>query len=486
MNGSLPRARRALRSPDFRRLFAIRLVSQSCDGLFQAALVSSVVFAPDRDGTVMGFAVATLLVSLPFSVLGPFTGVFIDRWSRRRILVVAPLVRVGAVWLVLLGATSAPVPFYAGALWVLSVNRFYLATAVAVVPRVVPTEDLLIANSLSVVGGTVALLFGVFVGGQLADAVGAETPVVILAGLGWLAASAIAARIGSPLQPHTLPGSPVRADLGRVFREFADGASRLVHAPRAVGPIVSITLDQMGQGLVLVLSLYVLRDLFDQGVASFANLIGAGGVGVLTGIATVGALERRFGKERLVAGAFVLGGVTLLAVGAYLTQVSVLAASFGVGLTFAWKKIPVDTLVQEALPDGYRGRVFAVYDVAYNLARVVAAFLAVPLLPRLGPEGTVVAVGLVFLLWSPVLPRWLARTPQVLVRFYAGSRADEEPRSIVWGGVEEDVEVQRRWLDERDRERRMRYRLALADGTVVEISKADADPGWRLERELDG
>jgi len=486
MNGSLPRARRPLRSPDFRRLFAIRLVSQSCDGLFQAALVSSVVFSPDQDGTVMRFAVATLLVSLPFSVLGPFTGVFIDRWSRRRILVVAPLVRVAAVWLVLLGATSAPVPFYAGALWVLSVNRFYLATAVAVVPRVVPTEDLLIANSLSVVGGTVALLFGVFVGGQLADVVDAEAPVVILAGLGWFTASAIATRIDSPLQPHTLPGGPVGADVGRVFREFADGASRLVHAPRAVGPIVSITLDQVGQGLVLVLSLYVFRDLFDQGVASFANLIGAGGVGVLVGIATVGALERRFGKARLVAGAFVLGGVTLLAVGAYLTQLSVLVASFGVGLTFAWKKIPVDTLVQEALPDGYRGRVFAVYDVAYNLARVVAAFLAVPLLPRLGPEGTVVAVGVVFLLWSPVLPRWLAQAPQVLVRFYAGGRADEEPRAIVWGGVEEDVEVQRRWLDERDGERRMRYRLALADGTVVEISKADADRGWRLERELDG
>ena len=47
-----------------------------------------------------------------------------------------------------------------------------------------------------------------------------------------------------------------------------------------------------------------------------------------------------------------------------------LIASFAVGLTFAWKKIPIDTMVQESLPDGYRGRVFAVYDVVYNLARV--------------------------------------------------------------------------------------------------------------------
>ena len=38
-------------------------------------------------------------------------------------------------------------------------------------------------------------------------------------------------------------------------------------------------------------------------------------------------------------------------------------------MTFAWKKISVDTMVQESIPDGYRGRVFSVYDVAYNLAR---------------------------------------------------------------------------------------------------------------------
>src|SRR6266508_1407967 len=132
MEGTIGRARGALRSPDFRRLFAIRLISQSADGLFQAALVASVVFSPTDQSTTTGFAIATLVVSLPFSVLGPFTGVFIDRWSRRRILVVAPLLRAALVWLVLFHPETAALPFYLGALWVLSVNRFYLSTAVAV------------------------------------------------------------------------------------------------------------------------------------------------------------------------------------------------------------------------------------------------------------------------------------------------------------------------------------------------------------------
>jgi MFS family permease len=484
MKGTLERSRDALRSGDFRRLFAIRLVSQSADGLFQAALIASVVFSPEKQSTAAGFAIATAVISLPFSILGPFTGVFIDRWSRRRILVVAPWLRAAAVWLALLDPTRQAAPFFLGVLWVLSVNRFYLATAVAVVPRLVPSEDLLMANSLSIVGGTVALLVGVFVGGWVADLFG-NTPVIAAAGAMWIVGSWIAARITTPLVPHTLPEAPMRDELQRVVSEFADGIRRLAHTPRALGPITSITLDQMGQGLVLVLSLFVFRDRFGQGVGSFSNLIGAGGVGVLLGILTVGKLEERFPKERIVAGAFLVGGVVLIGVSLYVTGWSVLVASFFVGLTFAWKKVPIDTMVQEAVPDGYRGRVFAVYDVAYNLSRVLAAFLAVPLLPAIGESWIVALVGIAFILWSPVLPRWLARSPEISLRFYEGARAEEWPRAIVWGGVEEQVQVERSWRDERDGERRACFRLAMEDGTVIQVSKLEPDGDWRLDRELD-
>jgi MFS family permease len=478
------RAREALRSDDFRRLFAIRLITQSGDGLFQAALVSSIVFNPEEQNTILGFAIATLVVSLPFSILGPFTGVFIDRWSRRRILVVAPWLRAAAVWLVLFDPKAAPVLFFGGALWVLSVNRFYLATAQAVVPRLVPTEDLLMANSMATVGGTVALLLGVFVGGWIADLVG-DVPVIAIAGAEWLAASMVATRIRSPLLPHHVPEAPVRDELRRVAREFADGITRLAGTPRALAPITSITLDQVGQGIVLVLSLFVFRDRFQEGVGSFSNLIGAGGLGVLLGILTVGKLEERLPKERIVALAFLAGGLVLIAVATYVTGWSVLIASFAVGLTFAWKKIPVDTMVQEAIPDGYRGRVFAVYDVAYNLSRVAAAFLAIPLLNAFGEAWAVAIIGVVFILWSPVLPRWIGRVPELTIRFYEGGRAEEDPRAVVWGGVEETVEVERRSLEETDGVRRTRYRLRMLDGTTIEVSKVEPDGAWTLERELE-
>jgi MFS family permease len=481
VKGTLARTRDALRSHDFRRLFAIRLVSQSADGFFQAGLVASVVFNPEKQSTELGFAIATLLVSLPFSAVGPFTGVFIDRWSRRRILVVAPWIRAAVVGLALLDHST--VPFYVGVVLVFSVNRFYLATAQAVVPRLVPTEDLLMANSIATVGGTVALLTGVFVGGWISDMFG-NVPVFVAAGVMWLIGSMIATRITTSLAAHRPPADPVADEIRRVVREFADGMGRLVRTPRAVGPITSITVDQLGQGILLVLSLFVFRERYEEGVGSFSNLIGAGGAGVLVGILTVGKLEERLAKERIVATAFVVGGICLLALSLHLTGLTLLLGSFAVGLTFAWKKIPVDTMVQEAIPDGYRGRVFAVYDVSYNLSRVIAAFVAIAMLRWLSPEVSVALIGAAFVLYAPVLPRWIARAPQLVVRFYEGGRAEEWPRTVVWGGVEERAEVQRSWMEERDGERRRWFRLALEDGTVIEVSRPEGSGTWRLEREL--
>jgi MFS family permease len=482
VKGTLARTRDALRSHDFRQLFAMRLVSQSADGFFQAALVASVVFNPQKQSK-LGFAIATLLVSLPFSAVGPFTGVFIDRWSRRRILVVAPWIRAAVVGLALLNPQTAAAPFYVAVVLVFSINRFYLATAQAVVPRLVPTEDLLMANSIATVGGTVALLTGVFVGGWISDVFG-NVPVIVAAGTMWLVGSLIATRITTSLTPHLPPADPVTDEIRRVAREFVDGIGRLARTPRAVGPITSITIDQFGQGIMLVLSLFVFRELYREGVGSFSNLIGAGGVGVLLGILTVGKLEERFAKERIVAGAFVVGGVCLLALSLHLTGLTLLLGSFAVGLTFAWKKIPVDTMVQEAIPDGYRGRVFAAYDVSYNLSRVIAAFVALAMLRWLSREVSVALIGAAFVLYAPVLPRWIGRAPELIVRFYEGGRAEEWPRTVVWGGVEERTEVQRSWMEERDGERRRWFRLALEDGTVIEVSGPEGPGTWRLEGEL--
>jgi MFS family permease len=482
MIGTLGRAREALASRDFRHLFAARIVNQAADGLFQIAVLSSVVFDPQDQSTAVGFAKAAALFAVPYSLVGPFAGVFIDRWSRRRILAVAPLIRAAAALLTLFG-TDVAFPYFAGALLVISVNRFFLSTAGAVMPRLVPSQDLLIGNSMATVGGTFAYLIGAAVGGLAAQAFG-EAPLVAVVVVMWVMTSALAATIRTPLVPLGKPETKLRHDLLHVMRETAQGGRILLRTPRALLPIASITLDQFVQGIILLISVVVFRDRFEQGVGSFSWLVAAGGAGTLLGLATVGPLEPRVPKPRIVAMAFVIGGLALLGVAPAIGRISVLVASFLIGFSFAWKKISVDTMVQQAIPDGVRGRVFAVYDVGYNLARVVAALLAILLLPAIGEAWIIALAGIAFLLWAPVLPRVLREPPSgsaVQIRFYAGGRADEVPRAVVIDGVERPVEVERSFQEERNGARLVGFRLRLPDGSTISVSRPEDTEAWSID-----
>src|SRR5258708_30452107 len=84
-----------LASPGFRKLYATRLISQAGDGMFNAGLGAYVFFNattfPDPAAAAMSFAV----LYLPYSLIGPFAGVFIDRWSRPQIVLWSALLRSG-------------------------------------------------------------------------------------------------------------------------------------------------------------------------------------------------------------------------------------------------------------------------------------------------------------------------------------------------------------------------------------------------------
>src|SRR4051794_37796653 len=77
----------------FRRLLVSRLLSQLGDGWFQAGLASSVFFNPDKAVSPAAVAMAFAVLLVPYSTLGPFVGVFLDRWSRRNTLVAANTIR---------------------------------------------------------------------------------------------------------------------------------------------------------------------------------------------------------------------------------------------------------------------------------------------------------------------------------------------------------------------------------------------------------
>jgi hypothetical protein len=192
------RLRAILGHGDFRRLYATRLASQCADGVFQASLAGAVLFNPEQAADPGRVAAGFAVLLLPYSLVGPFAGVLLDRWRRQRVLVVANLFRCLAVALVAaeVAAGISGVLFYGTALLVISVNRFFLAAQSAALPHVVTPAHLVTANALATTGGTVITAVGgglaLLVRGAIGASNGSYALIALCSAAGY-AGSAVAA-----------------------------------------------------------------------------------------------------------------------------------------------------------------------------------------------------------------------------------------------------------------------------------------------------
>jgi MFS family permease len=419
----LSRLRIVVAGRDFRLLIAARFASQLAEGAFLASVVNTVVFSPESQSTVHGFAVATVLTLLPFSLLEPIAGVFVDRYPRRPILVGLPLLRAGAAVLALPGVAGLAA-VYTGTLLVFSMNRLFTATAGAVVPRVVPAEPggedarvdapaqaghglLFTANMVAAVAGTCALFGGVLAGGVVAGAAGTGA-VLVFTGLVWAAAAVLAARLSSPLPPERPRVASFAAQVLETITDLGDGFRRIGRTPAALAPMLTVAVGQFLQVLVIAAALVVIKVDLGGGLITFSGLVAAGGVGVFLGFLTAGVMRSRLPSPLLIGAAFVISAAALLpAAFVTLDTVTLTAGAVLLGASYGWTRVPVDTLAQQAVPDRYRGRVMTAIDLAFNTARVAAAVAAVGVVPWLGPQTTFVVLAVLFLLWAPVVPLWL-------------------------------------------------------------------------------
>ncbi|MFM2437954.1 MAG: hypothetical protein RLZ55_771, partial [Actinomycetota bacterium] len=218
----------------FRRLLAVRVVGQLQDGIIQSALAGFVLFSPESQDSAAGVVGAFAVLLLPYSVIGPFMGVFLDRWRRRQVLVFANLARAAMV-AGLIAATLAAWPVWPTGLlvlFVLGTNRLILTALAASLPRTVSVEHLVPANAVAPVSGTV----GAAIGGALSLAAGAAmgatrgTTAVLLgiATIGLLLTALLSLRIPvTALGPET---DRVRETVRQVLRQLAAGAQDLYAA----------------------------------------------------------------------------------------------------------------------------------------------------------------------------------------------------------------------------------------------------------------
>ncbi len=401
----------------FRRLFAVRLVSQTGDGAFQIGLATLFFFNPERLATSADVAAAFAVLLLPFTLVGPWAGVLLDRWRRRQVLLVGNAIRVALTLVIaglMVGVGVGPA-IYVLSLVTLGINRFLLSALSAGLPRVVPRDQLLMANTISPTLGAVAAGVGAgagLVAGLILPA-GPGHDAIVLTGAAVLfgTASALALR----LTPDQL-GPSHRADAAELWREvrhlahgLVEGARHLIVRRTPAYALGVMAVHRFIYGAMLIASILLSRNTLSDpadaaaGLATFASVAGASAAGfalavVLTPLATQRMRPSTWIVVCLVAGAL---GQLLLLTG--VTRPTLLVSAAMLGLTAQGAKIAVDTIVQRDTDDDYRGRAFATYDMLYNAAFVGAAALAAVALPDSGSSPvTFAALAVLYLVVATV------------------------------------------------------------------------------------
>ncbi len=402
---ALGHLRRLLRGGWFRRLFAVRLASQLSDGVFQVAIASYALFSQTRPSAA-AIAGALAVVLLPFSVLGPFAGVLLDRWSRRQVLAWGNYARVAiAAVVAVVVAAGLPDPvFYTAVLACLSVNRFLLAGLSAALPHTVVREDLVTANALTPTAGTVAFIVGLGAGGAVRAGVpgrvDADVAVLLTACALYAVAGTLALRI-----PRTLLGPDldrvrpaVREAVGSVVTGLRDGFGHLRARPAPALALAVIASHRYWFGIASVSLVLLYRNHFHgpgEADAAFADLSTAtmvGAAGFVAAALVTPSVTERVRPQTWTVTLLVAAGVVQMVPGALYTRPAVLVTAFVLGLASQGIKICVDTLVQTGVDDAFRGRVFSLYDVLFNVTFVAAAATAALVLPADGRSVPVLAV----------------------------------------------------------------------------------------------
>lgn len=393
----------------FRTLLFTRFAAQFSDGMFRAGLAGAVLFNPERGADPLTIAGGFAVLLLPYSMIGPFAGALLDRWDRRRVLIVANLLRGTAIvaTAVAVGLGSAGIGLFVMALIVEGVSRFVGSGLSASLPHVVPPGTLVTANALATTLGSVVAVLGGGAAIGLRALIGTGN-----AGSGWTTAAAmlftlVAATIARRFARGGLGPDSVdepRDAVLAVARGLVDGAKAALAAPRVVAGFVALLAHRASYGISLLLTVLLLRYSFSDfgilkaGLPGLGQLAVMAGAGILFSGFVTPRLVRRFGRRRAIPGALGIAAVAQAGLGLPMKLPTMLVASFVITAAGQVVKLCVDSSIQHDVPDESRGRVFSLYDTLFNITQVIAVSVAATIVPLTGRSVSLLLVATVLYL----------------------------------------------------------------------------------------
>ncbi|WP_055476379.1 MFS transporter [Gordonia sp. HS-NH1] len=400
-------------SPGLGRLLSVRLSSQITDGIFQAALVGSILFNPERHADPLAVAGGLAVLLLPYSLIGPFAGALLDHWDRRNVLLYANLLRGLIIGLVALAvASGAPdVVVLISALAATGASRFVAAGLSAGLPHVARREVLVATNALFTTLGGAMLTVGLGVTLGLRAIFGDDNVGSALTMLAGIVLAVVSGGLAHGFRPLQLgpdePDDPGRSALHAVSVGLWHGARAVRHHKTVAAALSAIGAHRLVFGMNTLMILVLTRQMGPgDGVDRVSVVIGFTGAGALLAAVITPIAVARVGRYVTLLVALGVGAVAELSVLSFEFAV-ICGSAFVLGLIGQVAKLCGDVAMQVDVGDAVRGQVFSVQDAVFNIAYVGAVTVAALAIPDDGQAVGLVVLGVVLYLVGMLVVRLL-------------------------------------------------------------------------------
>lgn len=375
-------------SAAFARLWVAQVVSATGDWL---GLVAITALADRVGGDYAGASIGLVLAAriVPGFFLAPLAGVLIDRWDRKRVMLVCDLARATVMlWLPFVDSIAGLV---VASLLLEVFTLLWSPAKEASVPQLVPRHRLTTANSLSLVAA-----YGTF-------PIGAAIFTLLAKLGGWLDIERMILAFHLDAVTFAVTGAiiwslPIRStrradrdpeaarfDAAATWRDLREGWAFIVLNPVVRAVHVGLATGLIGGGMLIPLGSIFAEDVLGAGEAGYGSLVTALGTGVACGVLGITALQRRVPKEWTFATAVLVAGVALVLAASVSTLTPAVLAVGVIGICAGCVYVVGFTLLHEHVDDELRGRIFS---SLYTLVRLclLVAMTAGPLLTQLLDE----------------------------------------------------------------------------------------------------
>jgi len=376
----MARFRDVLKERNFFLLWLGQVISQFGDRLDHMALIG-LVYAK-APGSTLQLAKLLSFTIIPLVIFGPIAGAYVDRWDRKKTLIVCDILRGLLVVAIPLSLffTKAILPVYCIVFCVFAIGCLYIPARLSIIPSLVQGEKLLLANSISTTSSVVAAFMGFAIGGVLVEFVGTNGAFFIDAGTYLVSAILIfGIKPSCAKVSETAPACKPCPIKNSILRDVKDGLLYL-KGRRDARFVTNVMVLLMGAvGCIYAVGVVFVQESLHT-VTLDLSVIGLFlGMGFFVGSVLYGKFGQKLNKAKTMSFGLCATGILICAFASalkfYTSYFVVWASALGLGAAVAPVVVSSNTLIHEITQDGLRGRIFTLLGALMSASMLVFMFL---------------------------------------------------------------------------------------------------------------